>query len=170
MLLHRISVLAAIILTFGSAVAVAKPNSNFPQTVAQNQTGQGRMERGKDRLMQQLGLNQQQIRDMEAIRAKYKDRMQTSQQNLRQASEEMRRMMSGTASSDQIRQQHQKVQALRNEVEDLRFSSMLEMREKLTTEQRAKLDQLMKKRGGNFRNRPGKSRDKLPQGVPSQAL
>src|SRR6476661_8737253 len=135
MLLRRVSVLAVLMVALGSAVAVAKPNFEPSQTVAQNQPGQGRGERGKDRMTQQLGLSAQQVQEIQAIREKYKPQMQPIIQNLRQAKQEMRQLKTNNASADQIAQQEQKVQGLKKQMQDLKTASMSEIRVTLTTEQ-----------------------------------
>jgi Spy/CpxP family protein refolding chaperone len=170
MLLRRVSVLAALMVALGSAVAVAKPNFDFSQTVAQNQPGQGRGERGKDRMMQQLGLNAQQMQDIQAIREKYKPQMQPIMENLRQAKQEMRQLKTNNASADQIAQQQQKMQGLKKQMQDLKTASMSEIRAKLTTEQQAKFDEMKKNRQANGRNYTGKNRGQQSPAAPTQSL
>jgi len=46
-----------------------------------------------------------------------------------------------------LRQQHQEVQGLRNQLDNQRFETMLEIRQVLTPEQRTKMAELMEKRG-----------------------
>jgi len=46
-----------------------------------------------------------------------------------------------------LRQQHQEVQGLRNQLDNQRFETMLETRQVLTPEQRTKMAELMEKRG-----------------------
>ncbi len=63
--------------------------------------------------------------------------------------------MTGNASDDQLRQQHQEMQALRQQVETRRFETMLQIRKVLTPEQRAKAAQLMQEHRGGHHHRGG---------------
>ena len=147
MLSRRIPALAVLVLSLGSTVAMAQANSQFNQTVAQNQDQGGRGGlRGRAQFMQELGLNQQQMEQMQAIQQKYKSKTSQQRQAVRQAQDELRNMMAGTASADEIRKKHDEVRALRQQIEDAQFASLLEMREVMTPEQRAKFAQLMQSR------------------------
>lgn len=54
-------------------------------------------------------------------------------------------MIDDTASSE-VRRQHQQVQTLRQDLSDLRFESMLKMRNVLTPDQREEFAELMQER------------------------
>ena len=63
--------------------------------------------------------------------------------------------MQGNASEDQLRSKHQEIANLRQQMGNIRFESMLEMRKILTAEQRQKLAQfLQQRRQGRGGNRP----------------
>lgn len=143
---HRASVLAILMLSLGSAVALADSNPLSPQLIAQNQ--QAPRQRGKEGLFQQLNLSQTQMQQMQQIRAKYKDQLNQQRQAVRQARQELTNLMAGSASADQIRAKHRQMTELRGRMEETQFNSMLEMREILTPEQRTKLSQLMQQRRG----------------------
>jgi Spy/CpxP family protein refolding chaperone len=70
---------------------------------------------------------------------------------VRQASQELRDLMAGTASADQIRTKHQQLQQLRQQLEEVTFESTLASREVLTPDQRKQLAQLMEQRQHNSR-------------------
>ncbi|MBD1880306.1 MULTISPECIES: Spy/CpxP family protein refolding chaperone [unclassified Coleofasciculus] len=163
MSLNRISLLAVLILSIGSAVALADPNPQSSQTIAQNSPG-ARPQRGnKDGLLQQLNLTPQQMQQMQAIRQKYRTQIAPRQQTLRQARQELATLMNSTASASQIRSKNQQVEELQQQLQKLRFESMLEMREVMTPEQRAKFVQLMQQRRQQKGQRAGKNRG---QGFP----
>lgn len=167
MSLNRISLLAVLILSVGSAVALADPNPQSPQ-IAQNAPG-ARPQRGnKDGLLQQLNLTQQQMQQMQAIRQKYRTQIAPRQQALRQARQELATLMNSTASASEIRSKNQQVEELQQQLQKLRFESMLEMREVMTPEQRAKFVQLMQQRRQQKGQRAGKNRGQGLQGLPEQ--
>lgn len=149
MLLRRISVLAVLALSLGSTIAVAQANPHFTQKLAQ-QTGQERGQRDKAQFLQQLGLNSQQVQQIQGIQAKYRPQIGQYRQSLKQAQEELSNMMAGTASSADIRKKHDEIRGLRQKVEDAQFASILEMREVLSPEQRAKFAQMMQHRRTKF--------------------
>ncbi|MFE1743746.1 Spy/CpxP family protein refolding chaperone [Coleofasciculus sp. H7-2] len=167
MSLHRISLLAVFILSVGSAVALADPNPQSSQ-IAQNSPGARPQRRNKDGLLQQLNLTQQQMQQMQAIRQKYRNQIAPRQQALRQARQELATLMNSTASASQIRSKNQQVEELQQQLQKLRFESMLEMREVMTLEQRAKFAQLMQQRRQQKGERAGKNRGQGSQGLPEQ--
>jgi Spy/CpxP family protein refolding chaperone len=64
-------------------------------------------------------------------------------------------MMAGTASVSDIRTKQQEVVRLREELGNVRFESMLEMRAVLTPEQRDRIGQMLHQRRDNWRNYSG---------------
>lgn len=149
----RISAIAILMFTLGStAAAVAVPNPVAPQTLAQNQ--QPNRPGGREsRLFEQLNLSAEQKQKMQAVRDRYKDQISQRMQAMRQARQELETMMSGTANTSQIREKHRQIMGLRQQFEEVQFESMLEMRDVLTSEQRAKLTQLMQQRRQTVKNR-----------------
>ncbi len=152
MSLRRISIASALLLSLGGAVALANPNPLFPQSIAQNPGGPGQGGPGQMRLMEELNLTAEQQQRMQGIRSKYEGNISQRQQELRQAAEQLSQLMAGNASTPQIRAQHDRVQDLSQQLGDLRFESMLEMRDVLTVEQRNRFAQLMEQRRENVRN------------------
>lgn len=57
--------------------------------------------------------------------------------------------MHSNTSAEELRNQHEQVQELHQEMGNLRFESMLEMREVLTAEQREQFAELMQERPEN---------------------
>jgi periplasmic protein CpxP/Spy len=145
MFFRRVSILSVALLTLVGAVALAKPNSLFPQTFAQNPALLPQKQR-QPKLMDQLNLNPDQKQKLKAIHQQYKDKISQKKQAVRQANQELRDLMAGTATVEQVRTKHDQVQGLRQDLEKLSFESMLATREVLTVEQRLQFAQLMERR------------------------
>ncbi len=152
MSLRRISVLAVLMLSLGGAVALANPNSLLPQAIAQNEE-QRRPEGGKARLIQELNLTPEQTQQLQAIQNQYQDQVSQRQQAARQARQELLDLMAGTASEAQVREKYRQVETLKQQASQIRFDSMLAMREVLTPEQRRQFAERMENRRENFKNR-----------------
>lgn len=151
MSLRRVSVLAVLMLSLGSAFAFAHPNSPLTQAIAQNTEEQPRPERrpGRDKsqLFQDLNLTPEQNQQIETIQNQDREQISQRRQALRQARQELVELMAGTASESQIREKYSQVAALQQQVSDLRFDSMLAMREVLTPEQRRQFAEQKQNRG-----------------------
>ena len=106
--LRRVSVLTVLMLSLGSAVAFANPNSLLPQAIAQNTEEQSRPNRGrgKAQLFQELNLTPEQTQQIEAIRNQYQDQISQRKQAVRQARQELVELMASTASQNQIREKY----------------------------------------------------------------
>ena len=150
MFLHRIAAIAAVTLALGGAIAVAAPRSSFSPLIAQQPTEQPRMQ---GRWLQDLNLSPEQTEKIQAIRNRYKDPLSQERQAVQQAQQELRRLMVGNASADQVRQQYKQVETLRSQLMATRFNSLLEIRDVLTPEQRQKFADRLEKRGGVLRER-----------------
>ena len=142
-----------------------EPNSiqespSFITQLAQNQMKHGRkMGRGDrmEKLLQQLELTPEQSQQISAIQENSRTESETLWQEMQTNHEQMKSLLSSDASPEQLRQQHQQVQALRQQLGDNRFETMLQVREILTPEQRTQMAELMEQhreqRGGhNFNN------------------
>ena len=153
MSIRRLSALAFLMLTLGSATAAtAVPNPVEPQTIAQNQRPNrpGGKEGG---MFDKLNLSADQKQKMQAVRDRYKDQVSQRMQAVRQARQELETMMAGTANASQMREKHRQIIGLRQQLEEVQFESTLAMREVLTPEQRSQLAQLMQQRRQTARNR-----------------
>lgn len=151
MLWRRISIFSILLLCLGGAFVVAFPNPLFPQTTAQNTEEPRRAEQGHSKLMDQLNLSQDQQQKLQAIQSQYKEQISQRKQALRQATQELRNLMAGNASTDQIRTKHREVQGLRQQLDDVSFESTLAMRDVLTPDQRSQWAKLMEQRRANSR-------------------
>jgi len=152
MRLSRASTITFLALFIGSALVIASPKSWLDHTVAQNtDIPAPPPKQGVPRWIQQLNLTPTQTQRMQTISNKYKNQISQSGNALRQAQTELGQMMAGAATSEILRQKHRQVESLRQQVGNLRFESLLEMREVLTSEQRRQIVQNMQNRMGNFR-------------------
>jgi Spy/CpxP family protein refolding chaperone len=155
MSLSRTSIFAILLLSVGGAVALANPNPLSPPTIAQNSGAQKPRGHGQAKLMDQLNLTQEQKQKLKGIHAQYKDKISQRKQEVRQATKELRDLMAGNASVDDIRAKHKQLQDLRQDLEQVNFESMLATREVLTSEQRSRFAQLMEQRHQNSHNQRG---------------
>ena len=69
-------------------------------------------------------------------------------EELQQARDQMRSLMVADTNSDELRQQHQQIQTLHQQLGTQRFETMLQVREVLTPEQRSQMAELMQQHRG----------------------
>ncbi|MEW6491552.1 MAG: Spy/CpxP family protein refolding chaperone [Cyanobacteriota bacterium] len=138
---------SVLLLVFGGAIALVKPSSFFSQSMAQNLGEQKPEVQGELKFMAQLNLTQEQQQKLRRIHTLYKDKIFQRKQAVRQATQELRSLMVGTASSEEIRAKFQEVQTLRQQLEDVSLESMLAMREVFTPTQRNQFARLMEQQG-----------------------
>ena len=170
MLIRHLSVIATICtLAVGStnvALAAGTPKSNTAfippsnQLLAQRRGEQWeqKFEEERGRFIQELNLTEQQQRQIREIRQKYQGQISQQQQELKSARQQLRDMMVGTESNSAIRAKHRQVARLKQNLGELRFETMLEMREVLTPEQRRKFAQMIEQRWERARNRFSRNR------------
>jgi len=147
-------------MTVGSNIVFAAPiNSSSPSfepnLIAQSRTRLMRKGEGPEALMKQLNLSSQQQQQLTAIRQKYQGQMKQLHEQLRQNQQELKAMMDGTTSANTIMAKHDQVIGLRQQLDKLRFQSMLESRDVLNPDQRKQFAQLMDQRRENWRNKKG---------------
>lgn len=165
-------IVTLITLSLGTSVAFAQPllSQNVPssvnseqllaQTPDQTPTRRGRRGGGdQGKFLEQLNLTTEQRQQLSTIRQKYQGQIQSLREKVRNTHQELRTLMSGSATADQIRAKHQELSQLQDQLQDLRFNSMLEMRDILTPEQRTKFTQLMEQRRGNHQRRGDRQDD-----------
>lgn len=100
----------------------------------------------QDRLVERLDLTPEQEQELNSIRDKYSQEIETNRGQLREGHQKLREMMASDSSVADLRQQHQQVMSLGDNLANLRFESMLEIREILTPEQRQELANLAAQR------------------------
>jgi Spy/CpxP family protein refolding chaperone len=136
----------------GSAIVLTPPiaglSSVISQSLAQSPPQPRRTEtRG---WLKELNLSPEQIQKIRQIRGQYQGRLTQQRQAVQQAQQELKELMTGNASTEQIRQKFDQVQRLRQELADTRMDSMLAIRKILTPEQRQKLADLLRQRGNSL--------------------
>jgi periplasmic protein CpxP/Spy len=159
-MLRRVAIVAAstVLVLAGSAAVLraidfGSQNQSF---ISQAPDQSGKREMG---LMRELNLSADQMNQIQQIRSRYRDQLQRDRTAARQAQQELRTLMAGNATDEQIREKFRQVQALRTKTAEAQFNSMLEMRNVLTPEQRQKFAERMEKRRGEMRER---FRERMP--------
>ncbi|MGB7445013.1 MAG: periplasmic heavy metal sensor [Coleofasciculaceae cyanobacterium] len=147
MWLRRISTTSVFLLALGGAVALADPPHS--PSLAQNSEMPDRRAR-QPGLMEELNLSQEQKQEMEAIHFRNKDQIAQLQQELHQAQQELKELMTSSASTEEIRAKHKEAQNLQLQLGGLRFESLLAMREVMTQQQRLRFAELMQVRSQRF--------------------
>lgn len=151
---------AALILPLGAFALQTQPSVSNTQVetsvVAQRMESGSFRERINERrqqLQRELNLTSEQSEKIRDIRAQAKEDMQSVHENLKEQREAMRSLLTSNANPNRLRQQHQKIQDLKESIDDQRFETMLEVREVLTPEQRSQMSELMLQRRERHGNR-----------------
>lgn len=148
---------SALIVVLGSAAVIQATAQNRAQTMepsAEQLFAQTPLpKRGGMRWLRDLNLSPDQMQRIEAIRSRDRDQLRSDRERVRQLQQELRDLMAGNASDDQIRAKYQQVKELRTKLADAQFNSMLEMRNVLTPEQRRTFAERMDRQRRNFRDR-----------------
>ncbi|NET05074.1 MAG: Spy/CpxP family protein refolding chaperone [Merismopedia sp. SIO2A8] len=165
MLLSRISVVSVLLLSLGSVVALGDPSPLLSQSLVQNPESLQPRLRGQPKLMEELNFTEEQKQELQAIHYRHKDEISAQQQELIQARQDLRQLLSSPSSTDEsLRAKHQKIQQLQQQLGDLRFESMLAMRAIMTIEQRSRFSELMQERRQSSRERlPNRSSIEQPR-------
>ena len=148
MWLHRISTTSVLLLALGGAVALADPP--LSPSLAQNPETPERRSRSQPGLMEELDLSQEQKQEMETIHFRSKDQIAQLQEELHQAQQELKELMTSSASTEEIRAKHREAQKLQLRLGELRFESLLAMREVMSPQQRLRFAELMQARRQRF--------------------
>lgn len=128
--------------TFVSSGKIAQASSDAPR-FKMGRRGKG----GMKKIFQQLNLSSEQQERIKAIRQESKESNSSLHQEMMQAKEEMNKLMATSNTSDsELRQQHEKIQSLKQQLGNKRFETMLKIRQVLTPEQRTKMAELTQQR------------------------
>lgn len=156
---------AAILIPMVSALALAETQFNSPERVAQR-SSEPSDDRSwgprEGRWIEELDLSPEQSERIQAIREESRQAMEPLREQLRQAREQLQSQIASGDSTDQLRQQHEQVQTLHQQLGDQRFETMLAIRQVLTPEQRAQMAELMEQQrgqGGRGRGFGGRFRE-----------
>ena len=147
MLLRRFSVIGALVV-IGLTCPLLTSQSYAEPCSSQAGVNDRMMSVPGGELIEQLDLSDEQRTQIQAIQAKYADDLAPNNQNLGTAYQELRDMMIEDTPDEAIRSKHDDIRTMRQQSADLRFESMLEVRQILTTEQRQELADLMEQRRG----------------------
>ncbi|HEY9767545.1 MAG TPA: Spy/CpxP family protein refolding chaperone [Coleofasciculaceae cyanobacterium] len=146
---------AMLIVPWGTYVARANPEiseENLTMQLSQmKHDKRGSRGRGMERLMQQLNLTPEQSEQIKAIKEQSKTETQALMQQMQTSRQEMRSLLASDSSPEQLRDRHQAVQNLHQELGTNRFETMLEIREVLTPEQRTQMAELIEQRREKFK-------------------
>ncbi|MEB3212750.1 MAG: Spy/CpxP family protein refolding chaperone [Leptolyngbyaceae bacterium] len=119
-----------------------------------------RFEERREQWIEQLDLTEAQQAEIQAIREQASTENEGLRQELEEAHATMRSLMESNASADQIRQQHDQIQQLHQQLGDAMLDVRLDIREVLTEEQRSQLAELLPDRpfrgGGGQHHRGGR--------------
>ena len=155
-----ISTIAAALLISPLAVNAVSLNSetnNFAELqspvtqLAHNNFYQGKRRGGyggMKKVLEQLNLTPEQSQQIEAIHERFHSDNETLFQQMRTNHQQLRSLLASDASEEQLRQQHQNIQGLRQQLGNNRFETMLQVREILTPEQRTQMAELMEQKRG----------------------
>jgi len=160
MTVRRVSLIAVALVAFGGAIALTVPSSFLPQpslSFGQNNRRDPRPDEGMAWL-QELDLSSDQVQRIQTVRRRYQPQMMEYRETMQQARQEFEVVMASEASSDEVRQKHRQYRALKTKLDEVRFESLLEIREVLTPAQRVKLAEKMQSRRARWRegDRPSK--------------
>ena len=132
--------LGALVFTAAPALAQRGDGQGF-----RGQRGQGM--RGK-RMQQQLGLTEDQVTQIKALRTSHRQQMQSIRTQLTSLRQQMRRVLSAPVVDEgQAMTQHKQIQSYMQLVREARFKHRLQVMRLLTQEQRATLVEGRGKRG-----------------------
>jgi len=116
-------------------------------------TGQKKRGNRGEKLFQQLNLSADQQAQITSIKEQSKTASQGLRQQMKTARTQYKTLLSNNdASADQLRQSHQQVQTLGQQLGEQRFDTMLKIRNVLTPEQRTKLTELRQQNRQNHKN------------------
>lgn len=99
-----------------------------------------------ERLLQQLDLTTEQKQKIVAIQEESETKtedLEALHQEMESQHQEMKFLLASDASIIQLRQQHQKLEEIHQQLGNNRFETMLQIREVLTSEQRAEIAELI---------------------------
>jgi periplasmic protein CpxP/Spy len=155
---------------FASRAAYADSGSTFnllAQNTTPDQEPAGKMHRRGmgEQWGKELNLTTQQQAQIKTIRDQEKTASESLRQQMRTAREQLGTLMAGNASDAQLRQQHDQVRQLAQQLGDRRFDTMLKIRSVLTPEQRTKAAELMKQHHGRRHGGRDQARAMMPNGA-----
>lgn len=104
-------------------------------------------ERHMRRMIEQLGLTDEQVTQLKAIHEKQREALSHKRDKAKVAQEVLSALLKTDASESELWEKYKILKTARSEMEDLRFKQVLEIRSILTPEQRLKFDGMKGKKG-----------------------
>jgi len=148
-----------------TAWAAPEGQQQQPEVLAQRGDRGNRNEPGgrRGRFLEQLNLSEAQMQEIQAIRESYAPEMRELGEQMRTERQELRQLMVGNADDGEIRSQHDRVLDLHQSMAEMRFESMLEIRNVLTPEQRQEWSELVEQRRDEFGGDRGRGEGRGPR-------
>jgi Spy/CpxP family protein refolding chaperone len=155
------------ILTIAAVTALAVPLVLHPQFIAQqsspsealdpsthgdNAAPRGNRRRGE--ILQRLNLTQDQFKQLSVVRAQYQPLIRDRALTTRTTQAELRQLLSSAAPESEVKAKYQQLQQQRQDLQQIRFESVLAMRQILTLEQRQAFEAGLGRRRSSRRDRP----------------
>ncbi len=97
------------------------------------------LKQNRGELMEKLNLSNNQKQQIMAIRQRYSPQMNSLSSSMRSARETMKNLTQSNASRSQLESQYRTVSNLREEMADLKFQQMMDIRDVLTVSQRQEM-------------------------------
>lgn len=156
MLKHNVLFATAIALSLSSGVAIAVPADGNVGTSRASSPMLLAQKGGEDALIDKLDLTDEQKQTIQSIRTGYRSQMESKRTAMQQAHEAMKNLMQDSNTTrSQLESQHNTVSALRQDLANLHFQQMMDIRDELTPAQRAEVRQHMgQKKSQGWGNRP----------------
>jgi Spy/CpxP family protein refolding chaperone len=152
----NLSILTIVAVIFTSRVTTTQSFASNPSLTAQQPAEESSnkervtLDSRLNRVLLQLDLTPEQLTQIRNISDKYRRDNMTLRKELSQNRQQLNTMLGSDASSEELQAQHTKVENLSSQLSNNQFTTLLETREVLTAEQKAKLAELMKQ-GGHHR-------------------
>lgn len=147
MLRHWSLVFAAVILSLTvPKLAIANPERGTTFELSQVTNLRQDSESPSVGLFDQLNVTSQQKQEIQEIRDQHRVTLEQRQQQLHQVQQDLNQLIASEAPEDQIRQKHDQLLQMTQEMKELNFDVMMQLRGVLTPEQRARFAEIMQNR------------------------
>jgi Spy/CpxP family protein refolding chaperone len=97
-------------------------------------------------LFDELNVTPEQKQEIQEIRDQHRLTLEQRQQQLQQVQQELNQLIASEAPKEQIRQKHDQLLQMTQDMKELNFDVMLQLRDILTPEQRARFAEIMQNR------------------------
>lgn len=152
---HNALFASAIALSLNSGVAIAVPADRNVETLPAANQMLLAQNSAEDDLIDKLDLSNDQKRKIQTIRNRYRSQMNSKRTAIQRANETMKNLMQNSNTSRrQLENQHRTISSLRQDLANLHFQQMMDIRDELTPAQRAEIRQhLAQKKAQSWGNR-----------------